>query len=92
MNPSWPIWRSMLFVPSHEEKFVEAAHTRGADAYILDLEDSVPLAKKSAARGSLARASGLVARSSAAVVCASTASRRWLTTICRLPSSPASPR
>jgi citrate lyase subunit beta / citryl-CoA lyase len=68
MNPSWPIWRSMLFVPSHLEKFVEAAHTRGADAYILDLEDSVPLAKKSAARGSLARASGLVARSSAAVV------------------------
>jgi citrate lyase subunit beta/citryl-CoA lyase len=68
MNPSWPIWRSMLFVPSHIEKFVEAAHTRGADAYILDLEDSVPLAKKSAARGSLARASGLVARSSAAVV------------------------
>jgi citrate lyase subunit beta / citryl-CoA lyase len=68
MNRSWPIWRSMLFVPSHVEKFVEAAHTRGADAYILDLEDSVPLAKKSAARGSLARASGLVARSSAAVV------------------------
>jgi citrate lyase subunit beta / citryl-CoA lyase len=68
MNPSWPIWRSMLFVPSHVEKFVEAAHTRGADAYILDLEDSVPLAKKSAARGSLARAGGLVARSSAAIV------------------------
>jgi hypothetical protein len=30
MNDSWPIWRSMLFVPAHVEKFVSAAHRRQA--------------------------------------------------------------
>lgn len=48
------IWRSMLFLPAHNEKFVERAHTRGADAYILDLEDAVPLAEKPLARSMLA--------------------------------------
>ena len=37
-----PNWRSLLFVPITREKFVATAHTRGADAIILDLEDSVP--------------------------------------------------
>lgn len=45
-----PISRSMLFVPAHIEKFVSKAHNRGADAYILDLEDSVPAAVKAVAR------------------------------------------
>jgi len=49
-----PIWRSMLFLPAHSQKFVERAHTRGADAYILDLEDAVPLAEKPLARSLLA--------------------------------------
>ena len=49
-NSDSPMWRSMLFVPAHLEKFVAKAHQRGADAYILDLEDSVPTAEKSAAR------------------------------------------
>ena len=40
----------MLFVPANRPKFVNAAHRRGADAIILDLEDSVPVAEKSAAR------------------------------------------
>ncbi|MDR8394722.1 CoA ester lyase [Paraburkholderia sp. USG1] len=47
---STPIWRSMLFVPAHVEKFIARAHERGADACILDLEDSVPLAQKATAR------------------------------------------
>ncbi|MDO8864098.1 CoA ester lyase [Haliea sp. E1-2-M8] len=47
---SRPVWRSMLFVPAHVEKFVAKAHTRGADACILDLEDSVPLEMKAEAR------------------------------------------
>lgn len=47
---STPIWRSMLFVPAHVEKFVARAHERNADACILDLEDSVPLAQKEVAR------------------------------------------
>jgi citrate lyase subunit beta/citryl-CoA lyase len=42
MAESIPVWRSMLFIPAHVDKFVAKAHTRGADAYILDLEDSVP--------------------------------------------------
>jgi len=45
-----PSWRSLLFLPTHNDKFVEKAHTRGADAYILDLEDSVPSELKEAAR------------------------------------------
>lgn len=48
--PAQAIWRSMLFLPAHVEKFVAQAHTRGADACILDLEDSVPLAQKAVAR------------------------------------------
>lgn len=46
----YPGWKSALFIPVHIEKFVAKAHTRGAEAYILDLEDSVPLAQKQQAR------------------------------------------
>lgn len=60
-----PIWRSMLFVPAHVDKFVQAAHTRGADAYLLDLEDSVPLAQKAEARIKLAAAVVAVTQSGA---------------------------
>ncbi len=42
--------RSALFVPVNVPKFVEKAHARGADAIILDLEDSIPAAEKKAAR------------------------------------------
>lgn len=49
-HAAYPGWRSLLFIPVHVDKFVAKAHTRGADAYILDLEDSVPLAEKAAAR------------------------------------------
>jgi citrate lyase subunit beta / citryl-CoA lyase len=42
--------RSALFVPANVPRFVEKAHTRGADAIILDLEDSVPVAAKQEAR------------------------------------------
>jgi len=42
--------RSKLFVPVNREKFVAKAWTRGADCIILDLEDSIPSAEKSAAR------------------------------------------
>lgn len=68
MNPDFPIWRSMLFVPAHVEKFVTAAHTRGADAYLLDLEDSVPLAHKPAARAALVAAAATVSQAGAAAL------------------------
>ena len=45
-----PIWRSALFVPVNVERFVAKATERGADALIIDLEDSIPLAQKEAAR------------------------------------------
>src|SRR5258706_3077493 len=42
--------RSALFVPLADERFLGKAHERGADALLLDLEDSVPPAQKAAAR------------------------------------------
>jgi citrate lyase subunit beta/citryl-CoA lyase len=51
--PNLPNWRSLLFVPANRPDFVEKAATRGADAIILDLEDSVPISEKAAARAAL---------------------------------------
>ena len=42
MKENLPVWRSLLYVPVNVEKYVEKAHTRGADCIQLDLEDSVP--------------------------------------------------
>jgi len=58
---SLPTWRSALFVPAHVEKFVAKAHTRGADAIILDLEDSVPLPEKASARAAVPGAAAQIA-------------------------------
>ena len=49
--------RSLLFVPAHVQRFVEKAADRGADAIVLDLEDSVPSEQKQAARHAAAMAS-----------------------------------
>jgi citrate lyase subunit beta/citryl-CoA lyase len=65
---STPPWRSLLFVPATAERFVARAHTRGADAIILDLEDSIPAAEKDAARAALAAAAGIVGQGGADVV------------------------
>ena len=35
-----PVWRSVLYVPANVPRFIDGAHKRGADAIILDLEDS----------------------------------------------------
>jgi citrate lyase subunit beta/citryl-CoA lyase len=48
-----PVWRSALFVPANVERFVAKATERGADALIVDLEDSVPPQQKDAARALL---------------------------------------
>lgn len=50
MSKVLPVWRSLLFVPAHIAKFTDKAHQRGADACILDLEDSVALSHKQLAR------------------------------------------
>ncbi len=48
------VWRSLLYVPANNQRFIDKAHTRGADAIILDLEDSVPAAERDRARAMLA--------------------------------------
>lgn len=63
-----PVWRSMLFVPVTVGRFVETAADRGADAVILDLEDSVAPTAKQRARDLLADAVPRVARRGADVL------------------------
>lgn len=46
-------YRSMLFVPGHKPSWAEKGVASGADAIILDLEDSVPPAEKTAARAAV---------------------------------------
>jgi len=50
------MWRSLLFVPVPEERFVAKAATRGADAMVLDPEASVAAARKEEARAALPEA------------------------------------
>jgi citrate lyase subunit beta / citryl-CoA lyase len=63
-----PNWRSLLFVPIIREKFIATAHTRGADAIILDLEDSVPEEEKQRGRELIASAAKEVGRAGAEVL------------------------
>ncbi len=49
-------FRSMLFVPALDQRLIAGAHRRGADAVILDLEDSIPFDAKDAARDALGAA------------------------------------
>lgn len=65
---TYPGWRTALFIPVHIEKFVEKAHTRGADAYILDLEDSVPLEQKAMARDCVIQAAKTVGQHGASAL------------------------
>jgi citrate lyase subunit beta/citryl-CoA lyase len=63
-----PVWRSLLFVPVIARKFVDGAASRGADAIILDLEDSVPPGEKPRARTLLQEAAEIVSRGGADVL------------------------
>lgn len=58
--------RSLLYVPAHSERFISRAHERGADAIVLDLEDAVPDAEKTAARDALPATVASVTRNGAA--------------------------
>ncbi len=68
MERTLPIWRSLLYVPVNVEKFVEKAHTRGADVIQLDLEDAVPPAEKEKARTLVEKNAARVRRGGADVV------------------------
>jgi len=60
--------RSTLILPINVPRFVEKAHLRGADAVMLDLEDAVPEAEKTAARRLARETIPLVARGGADVL------------------------
>ena len=47
--------RTQLFVPANKPSFVTHAASSGADAVVVDLEDSVPAAERDRARGALAQ-------------------------------------
>lgn len=51
--PARAPWRSIHFLPANVPKFIDKAMTLEADAFQLDLEDSVPVAEKAAARQAL---------------------------------------
>ncbi len=61
------IWRSLLYVPANNPRFIAKAHTRGADAIILDLEDAVPITERPAARSALAQTVATVGQAGADV-------------------------
>lgn len=68
MKPDLPVWRSLMYVPVNVEKYVDKAHTRGADCLQLDLEDSVPASQKDAARKLVPAAAKRVRRGGGDVV------------------------
>ena len=62
MQQDLPLLRYLLFVPANVEKYVSRAHEHGADAIILDLEDSVPLGLEDQARAVLVTAAQDIGR------------------------------
>jgi citrate lyase subunit beta/citryl-CoA lyase len=62
-----PARRSALILPINQPRFVDRAHLRGADAIVLDLEDSVPATEKASARRLIPEALRAVARGGAEV-------------------------
>lgn len=57
-----------MFVPINVHRFVEKAWTRGADAIILDLEDSIPLDQKENARAMVKDTIPIVGKGGADVI------------------------
>ena len=65
INPR--VFRCVMFVPINNPRFTERAWTRGADAYILDLEDSVPRSEKERARTLVKETIPVVSKGGAAI-------------------------
>ncbi len=63
-----PVWRSLMYVPVNVDKYVDKAHTRGADVIQLDLEDAVPPSEKDKARTLVEKAAARVRQAGADVV------------------------
>jgi citrate lyase subunit beta / citryl-CoA lyase len=60
--------RSSLILPVNVRRFVERAYDRGADAIVLDLEDSVPAQEKASARKLIRDSLPLASRGGAEVL------------------------
>jgi citrate lyase subunit beta/citryl-CoA lyase len=84
-----PVWRSLLYVPANVARFIDGAHRYGADAIIVDLEDSVPETERPRARRDLQATAETVARGGADVVVR--INRPWRQTILDLEAA-VSPR
>jgi citrate lyase subunit beta/citryl-CoA lyase len=65
---SLPVWRSLLYVPVINPRFVEKSAASEADGVILDLEDSIPAAEKKRARSLLTEAASTAARGGADIL------------------------
>jgi citrate lyase subunit beta/citryl-CoA lyase len=61
------IQRSLLILPVNVPRFIDKAHLRGADAIVLDLEDSIPPSEKDSAREHVSSAIRNVGRAGADV-------------------------
>ena len=64
----WPVWRSLMYVPVNVKRFVDKAHTRGADVVQIDLEDSIPPSEKDHARTLIEAVAPRVRRGGADVI------------------------
>ncbi|SBW05365.1 Citryl-CoA lyase [uncultured delta proteobacterium] len=60
--------RSRFIMPVHQKEAVEKAHTRNADAVVLDLEDTVPAPEKLAARAAVKESIPLVLKGGSEVI------------------------
>lgn len=61
-RPPQPPLRSLLYVPGNKLEWMLKAPKYGADALILDLEDSVPVAQKAASRAVIRQAIDVLAK------------------------------
>jgi citrate lyase subunit beta/citryl-CoA lyase len=62
------LWRSMLYMPAHVDRFIDKAHLLDVDAIQIDLEDSVPASEKGQARARVSDAAARVRRGGADVI------------------------
>ena len=70
--------RSRLIMPANSTKFVEKAWQRNADAIVLDLEDSVPIAEKAATRQRIKEQVALAGKGGSDVLVRVNNDSRWL--------------
>lgn len=63
-----PHWRSIMFVPALNQRFIDGAPSRGADCVQLDLEDAIPPDQKDAARANVGAAADALAAAGCDVI------------------------